>query len=84
MVTRKKSKSSEKKSEEKNCMCGSCDDPNPHLPGYILISLGLVFLPVTLGFVPQVEWMARGWPILAVLFGVTLVAKAAVCSIKSN
>jgi len=86
MVTRKKSKSSEKNLEAKkeSCSCGTCDQPNPGLPGYLLISLGLVFLPVTMGLIPQFEWVAKGWPILVVLFGITMVVKAVVCSIRSR
>jgi len=86
MVTRKKSKSSEKKLEVKkeSCVCGSCDHPNPGLPGYLLISLGLVLLPVTLGFLPEFEWVAKGWPLLVVMLGFVMIAKATICSIKSE
>ena len=81
MTTRKKLK---KKSSQKNktCACGSCEYPNPHLPGYLVMALGMMFLPISFGFMPEFDAIAKGWPILVVLFGMVLVAKASVCSGK--
>jgi hypothetical protein len=79
MKTRKKLK---RKTSLKNnaCVCGSCEYPNPHLPGYLIMALGMMFLPISFGFMPEFDWIAKGWPILVVLFGMVLVAKASVCS----
>lgn len=80
MVTRKKVKPSKETPRERTaCACGSCEHPHSHLPGFLLIALGLALLPVSFGFFPQFDWMARGWPILVVMFGFVLVAKAVIC-----
>ena len=84
MVARKKARSSkESPRERRSCTCGSCEHPHPHLPGALLIALGLAFLPVSFGFFPQFDFVARGWPILLVMFGVVLVAKTAICTSRS-
>jgi hypothetical protein len=84
MVTRKKAKPArEAPRERKSCACGSCDHPHAHLPGFLLIALGLALLPVSFGFFPQLDLVARGWPILVVLFGFVLIAKAVICASRS-
>lgn len=78
MVTRKKKKAVVK-CIEKSCVCGECEEPHPHIRGYLLMALGLTFLPISSGFFPELDWVAHGWPVLLVMFGIVLVAKAAIC-----
>jgi hypothetical protein len=80
MVTRKKR--SKSKQAAKSCYCGSCNHPHAHVPGYVLASLGIVSLPFTMGLVPGFGWVAAGWPILLILFGIVLLVKAIICSSK--
>jgi len=82
MVTRRRKSKDVLKTKAcvKGCACGSCEDPNPHLRGFLLAALGLVALPVSFGFMPEFDWVAKGWPILLVMFGIVLVAKAFICS----
>ena len=47
---------------------------NPHLPGYLLIALGLLALPINFGLLPGLEW-AKAWPLLVVLFGIVFLVK---------
>ena len=96
MVTRKRKKNVGKKIQKsrelrsrsldefssRSCVCGDCEQPHPHLRGYILMALGLMFLPISFGFFPELDWVANGWPVLLVMFGIVLVAKASVCEIK--
>lgn len=63
----------------KGCMCGGdCHDPHSALPGYYLIALGLMAVPLNLGMLPGMEW-AKAWPLLFSLFGFVLVVKSLVC-----
>lgn len=80
MVTRRRKKRKLLKVEKKSCICGSCDDPDPHLPGYLIMAIGAMFLPISFGFLPEYDFLAKGWPILLFLFGMVLVAKATLCN----
>jgi hypothetical protein len=81
MVTRRKRKKVVKKIS-KSCVCGECEQPHPQLRGYLLMALGLMFLPISFGFFPEFDWVANGWPVLLVMFGIVLVAKATICEKK--
>jgi len=80
MVTRRKRRKNTLKSAKKDsCICGHCDEPNPHLRGYLVMAIGALFLPISFGFFPEFDYVAKGWPILLVLFGMVLVAQATLC-----
>lgn len=78
-IRRRKKKKVTKAKSAGSCVCGSCEQPHPHLRGYLLMALGIAFIPISFGFFPEYDWVAKGWPILLVLFGMVLVARAAVC-----
>ena len=78
MVTKRRKKKVIKKIQ-KSCVCGECEQPHPHLRGYIMMALGLMFLPISFGFFPEFDFVANGWPVLLVMFGIVLVAKASIC-----
>ena len=85
-TTKKASKKTKKKTNKEylRCYCGAdCHDEHAHLPGYLLIALGLLALPINLGFIPGLEW-AKAWPLLLVLFGFVLLAKVSICRMKSK
>ncbi len=70
--TKKKVSASSSKS---CCSCSCCNDNNhAHLPGSLLIGLGLVTLPLNFGLIPGLEF-AKAWPLLMVLFGFVLIVK---------
>jgi hypothetical protein len=80
MVTRRrKGKKTSKPAKKVSCICGNCDEPNPHLRGYLIMALGALFIPISFGFFPEFDFIAKGWPILLVLFGMVLVAQATLC-----
>jgi hypothetical protein len=79
MVTRQKRKKTIKAAKKKSCICGRCDEPNPHLRGYLVMAIGALFMPISFGFFPEFDFVAKGWPILLVLFGMVLVAQATLC-----
>ncbi len=56
-------------------------EPNPYLPGYLLIALGLLALPINFGLIEMLEF-ARAWPLLMVIFGFVLIAKVKICKLK--
>lgn len=61
------------------CTCGSdCHDPHARLPGYLLIALGLMAVPLNFGVMPELSWL-KAWPLLAVLFGFVVVVRATLC-----
>ena len=79
-----KAKTPRTKTTQKECICGGdCHDPHANLPGYILISLGVIAIPLNLGMVGGFE-LARAWPLLFVLFGFVLLAKVQFCRKKSK
>lgn len=64
------------------CVCGgSCDDTHARLPGYLLIALGMMAVPLNFGLFPQLDW-ARAWPLVLVLFGFVLVVRTVICKQK--
>ncbi len=68
----------------KSCSCGdNCHEDHAHLPGYLLIALGLLALPINFGLIQGLEW-AKAWPLLLVLVGATIVAKVTYCKAKSS
>jgi len=72
-----------KKSTNK-CYCGSeCHDDHAHLPGYLLIALGLLAVPLNFGLLPGLEF-AKAWPLLLVLFGFVVLVKVQFCRHKSR
>ena len=80
---KKKKRSVAKKQPRKSCSCGDqCHEEHSHLPGYLLIAFGLLALPVNFGLIPGMDWL-KSWPLLLVLFGVTMVAKVAICRSRS-
>lgn len=85
--SRSKTKTAKPKSSSKgpkSCICGSeCYDKHANLPGYILIALGLVAIPLNLGMMGGFD-LARAWPLLFVLFGFVLLAKVQLCRHKSR
>lgn len=82
--SRSKTKAAKPKTASKNCICGSeCYDKHANLPGYILIALGLVAIPLNLGMMGGFD-LAKAWPLLFVLFGFVLLAKVQLCRHKSR
>ena len=80
MVTRRRKKKKTPMAKAKpKCVCGDCDEPRPRLKGYLLMALGLALLPISSGFFPEYDWVAKGWPILLFLFGIVFVAKTFLC-----
>jgi len=68
----------------KKCICGSeCHDAHANLPGYLLIALGMLAIPLNLGMIGGFEF-AKAWPLLLVLFGFVLLAKVQLCRHKSR
>jgi len=59
----------------------TAEEPNPYLPGYLLIALGLLALPLNFGLIDALEF-AKAWPLLMVIFGFVLIAKVKICKIK--
>ncbi|MFH1393330.1 MAG: DUF5668 domain-containing protein [Candidatus Micrarchaeota archaeon] len=61
------------------CFCGSsCHDEHARLPGYLLIALGIMAVPLNFGMLPSMDW-AKAWPLLLVLFGFVMVVRATLC-----
>ncbi|HID72996.1 TPA: hypothetical protein EYP38_03560 [Candidatus Micrarchaeota archaeon] len=61
------------------CFCGSeCNMQHARLPGYLLIALGIMAVPLNFGFLPMMDW-AKAWPLLLVLFGFVLVIRTTLC-----
>jgi|GEM_PF-1475234 len=68
-----------KASSSANCFCGSnCHERHARLPGYLLIALGMMAVPLNFGLLPAVDW-AKAWPLLLVLFGFVLVVRTTLC-----
>jgi hypothetical protein len=79
-----KKKSVKKESVNKNCICGSdCHDQDSHLPGLLLVALGLLALPINFGMIPGMQ-SALAWPLLIVLVGAVLVVKVGICRSASS
>ncbi len=63
----------------KRCACGGdCHDEHAHLPGYLLIALGALAVPINFGMIPVLEW-TKAWPLLLVLFGFVYIVKTSLC-----
>lgn len=74
---------SEPQKVPKPCLCGdNCHEPHAHLPGFLLIALGFLVLPLNYGLVANLEW-ARAWPLAIVLVGCILVVKVTICRKQS-
>ena len=79
-----KAKAPKKKTVSNGCICGGeCNDPHANLPGYILIALGIIAIPLNFGMVGGLDF-TRAWPLLFVLFGFVLLAKVQFCRKKSG
>ncbi|MEM4359074.1 MAG: DUF5668 domain-containing protein [Candidatus Bilamarchaeaceae archaeon] len=65
------------------CVCGGdCLEKGAYLPGYLLIALGSLALPINFDLLPGLQW-AKAWPLLLVLFGIVIIVKTAICRRKS-
>jgi hypothetical protein len=84
MPPRKKAKSKDSAAaSRKGCVCGhSCHEDDAHLPGLLLLGLGLVALPINLGLVSGMEW-ALAWPLLIVFVGIVLALRVNICRMSS-
>ena len=79
-----KAKAPKAKTVSNGCICGGeCHDPHANLPGYILIALGVIAIPLNFGMVNGLDF-TRAWPLLFVLFGFVLLAKVQFCRKKSR
>jgi hypothetical protein len=45
----------------------------------MLMAIGALFMPISFGFFPEFDFIAKGWPILLLLFGMVFVAKGTLC-----
>lgn len=72
----KKRKAPKEKVAKKNPSKSSrARDPNPHLPGYLLIAFGLMGVSLNFDLLLGLEW-AKAYPLLLVLFGIAVITKA--------
>lgn len=67
-----------KKLSKLDCVCGGCEESHPRLSGYLLVALGVMLVPVNMGMIPGFEF-GTAWPILLVLIGAVLIARATLC-----
>jgi len=79
----RKKRTKKEKPARSSCICGdNCHENHSHLPGLLLMGIGLIALPLNFGIVSGFEW-ARAWPLVIVLIGAVLVAKVGICRGRS-
>ena len=69
MPPRKKRKKTKTTSKRRNS--------NPRLPGYLLITFGLLCLFINFDLIPGLEW-AKAYPLLVMLFGFVSLVKVSI------